>query len=125
MNNFTPPDVCMVESAMGKIPQPATPGSIINSIKADKYRAKVQKIRKLYRDTLAATNEDHSKAKRAVDELKKRLPGIMWSGTFNGRGDNNLVGYSGLLCADFDHVDASPELYQKLRVDPHVYAAFA
>ena len=40
--------------------------------------------------------------KTARNELKKNLPAICFSGTFNRRSDDALVEHSGLICLDFD-----------------------
>ena len=49
----------------------------------------VQKIRK-------------EKKKTDRNELKKQLPAICFSGTFNKRADSSLILHSGIICLDFD-----------------------
>jgi hypothetical protein len=125
MTAYVPPDVSMVASADAKKPETVKPEAIIASITGEKYRPKVEEIRRKYQEVLAATDGDHKAAKKATESLKKKLPGVMWSGIFSSRGDKNLYQYSGLVCADLDHIDFTTELDQKLRADRHVWAAFA
>jgi len=42
------------------------------------------------------------KSKPERQELKKHLPAICFSGTFNKRTDASLIEHSGLICLDFD-----------------------
>lgn len=99
--------------------------AIIADIRAGRWRGPVETIRKLYTETLVATS-DPKAAKEAVATLKKKLPGIMWSGTFKKRGYANLETYSGLLCADLDHLEptAIEAAFTKTKSDPHVAGAF-
>lgn len=122
--SFIPPQVSMVGNAMARETEPVLPASILNDIASGRWRDRVSPIRELYSKTFNETGE-HAQAKRAVDEMKKRLPGIMWSGLFSGRGDKNLQAYSSLLCADCDGVELTLEIREKLKADPHVYGAFA
>jgi P4 family phage/plasmid primase-like protien len=116
----------MIDGAYGEEVAIVDPSDVVSDIKDGKFRQEIAKIRTLYAETLRNTDGDHKEAKRAADPFKRRLPGIMWSGTFSGRGDGNLVGYSGLLCADLDHLDSNTILAarQKAEADPHVFAAF-
>lgn len=101
------------------------PQAIIADIASDLWRTPVEAIRKLHAETLAATS-DPKAAKKAVDPLKKRLPGIMLAGTFKQRGNAHLEIYSGLLCADLDNLSqaAIEAAFAKAKNDPHVVAAF-
>jgi hypothetical protein len=116
----------MVESAVSKKTRPVRADSVITAIIGGKYRSKVTPIRERYKEALAANNGDHSQAKRAVGELKKKLPAIMWSGMFSGRGDDKLAQYSGLVCADLDDLDnhAQNAVFERAKTDRHVFAAF-
>ena len=63
---------------------------ILNRIKdGSDSKVLVQKIRK-------------EKKKSQRNELKKQLPAICFSGTFNKRADNSLIVHSGIICLDFD-----------------------
>lgn len=58
-------------------------------------------------------------------ELKRRLPAIIWSGTFSRRATSGLIQHSGLICADIDKVpDRLKELAITAWNDQHVVAAF-
>jgi len=52
------------------------------------------------------------KNKPERNELKKQLPAICFSGTFNKRSDNSLVQHSGLICLDFDGYEKQKTLLQ-------------
>jgi hypothetical protein len=71
-------------------------------------------IRELRRATTKAT----------ADRLKKTLPGLTWSGTFTKRAKDALCKYSGLLCADLDHVNDPPAIVAKMQTFPFIFAAF-
>jgi putative DNA primase/helicase len=65
----------------------------------------------------------HKAGKKAASEAKKRLPAILFSGTFEKRSNNGLEHHSGLLCADVDDICdmwERWELASKLKEDPHV-----
>lgn len=53
-------------------------------------------------DKVAAIREEQDKDKRV--DLKKKLPGICFSGKFAGRFDNKLIEHSGFIVLDFDNV---------------------
>ena len=52
------------------------------------------------KDLVKKIRSEKNKADR--NELKKQLPAICFSGTFNKRNDNALIQHSGLICLDFD-----------------------
>ena len=52
------------------------------------------------------------KRKPERNELKKQLPAICFSGTFNKRADNSIIDHSGLICLDFDGYTKQKELLQ-------------
>jgi len=52
------------------------------------------------------------KNKPERQELKKQLPAICFSGTFNKRTDASLLEHSGLICLDFDGYTKQKELLQ-------------
>ena len=94
-------------------------------IATDFFRQEIESLREIY----AATFRQYKSTKLAKDSVrsaKSELPGVMWSGTFTGRGDDKLNVYSGLICADLDEIkpEQLPELRQRLRVDNHVCAVF-
>lgn len=67
------------------------------------------------------------KRKPERNELKKMLPAICFSGTFNKRADNALIEHSGLICLDFDGYQKQKELLQdkeNLSKNKYVYSVF-
>jgi P4 family phage/plasmid primase-like protien len=105
---------------------------IIESIRTDKqFRLRplklgptIERIRKTFADVLANTG-DRKAAKNAVNDDKKQLPAVMWSGRFRSRKESALDQHSGLLCADLDELgDQITEVRSKLVTNPHVWALF-
>ena len=66
-----------------------------------KLRGQITQIRNRFEAELDITG-DLQAAKLAVEQLKKDLPGVTWSGRFSYRASDKLVQHSGLLCADLD-----------------------
>lgn len=67
------------------------------------------------------------KRKPERQELKKQLPAICFSGTFNKRTDASLIEHSGLICLDFDGYAKSKELLQdkeNLSKNKYVFSVF-
>ena len=67
------------------------------------------------------------KRKPERQELKKLLPAICFSGTFNKRTDASLMQHSGLICLDFDGYDKNKELLQdkeNLSKNKYVFSVF-
>ena len=67
------------------------------------------------------------KDKSDRNEIKKQLPAICFSGTFNKRADNALIQHSGLICLDFDGYDKQKTLLQdkeNLCKNKYVYSVF-
>jgi hypothetical protein len=95
-----------------------------------KLKGWITRIRNRFEAELGATarlgvNGDRKQAKRAIEELKKALPGVLWSGTFSVRANDKLISHSGLLCADLDALgERLPEIRNKLQASPHVFALF-
>jgi VirE-like protein len=91
------------------------------AIKHGKWKAQIEEIRMRYYEAFKKTGS-HEKAKRAVDALKKNLPGILWSGTFTRRDGDSIERHSGLLCIDIDDLNSSkPNVRQKLCTSPYLY----
>ena len=87
---------------------------VFNRIKDGATKELVKKIRL-----------EKNKAER--NELKKLLPAICFSGTFNKRTDNSLINHSGLICLDFDGYQKTKEMLQdkeNLSKDKYVYSVF-
>ncbi len=67
------------------------------------------------------------KDKTKRNELKKELPAICFSGTFNKRADISIIEHSGFICLDFDGYPKQKDLYEdkeKFTKDKFVYSAF-
>ena len=67
------------------------------------------------------------KSKPERQELKKQLPAICFSGTFNKRTDASLIEHSGLICLDFDGYTKQKELLQdkeNLSKNKYVFSVF-
>lgn len=57
--------------------------------------------------------------KTKINNLKMKLPGIGFAGTFSKRSNDSLIDASGLMCLDFDNVNILPE-----KLSPYVLAKF-
>lgn len=67
------------------------------------------------------------KRKPERQELKKQLPAICFSGTFNKRTDASLLSHSGLICLDFDGYTKQKDLLEDkehLSKDKYVFSVF-
>lgn len=67
------------------------------------------------------------KRKPERNDLKKLLPAICFSGTFNKRTDSSLIKHSGLICLDFDGYTKQKELLQDkqtLSENKYVFSVF-
>lgn len=105
--------------------QNTTVETVLDAIKTGRWRGPVEKIRKVYSDTLAATGD----VEAAGDSIRARkaatLPAICFAGTFARRADDALIQHSGLMVTDFDHQGAALETTKAvLANDPHVLAVF-
>ena len=94
---------------------------VLDCIANGRWRVPVGKIRRTY----SLASENGCDPKDAVRDLKKALPGILFSGQFSRRANAALVSHSGLLCADLDDIAARlDEVRTKLCASPHVVAIF-
>jgi hypothetical protein len=67
------------------------------------------------------------KRKPERQELKKELPAICFSGTFNKRTDASLIQHSGFICLDFDGYEKQKELLhdkENLTKNKYVFSVF-
>lgn len=101
---------------------------IIECIRADKHfklSEPIEDIRQTFQSVMATALNNRKAAKEGVAEKKKRLPGVLWSGTFSQRKRDALLQHSGLLCADLDALgNQLAEVRAKLRESPHLWALF-
>ena len=98
------PLVSMVRDAISTDTENVRAASIIEAIRDGKYAKPIIEIRWLRRKVLreGGTPED---AKKAVNDLKKLLPGVLWSGTFERRKKEAILAHSGLLAIDIDNLE--------------------
>jgi hypothetical protein len=123
--------VSCVEHALSTATSHYDPKQIIESIRADKLfclREPILKIRNTFANVVESSGGHRKAAKKAVADAKKRLPGVMWSGTFRSRrtsDSDRLLQHSGLLCADLDELgDRIGDVRRKLVASPHLWAIF-
>jgi hypothetical protein len=77
------------------------------------------------KDLVKRIRSEKNKPER--QELKKLLPAICFSGTFNKRTDASLIQHSGLICLDFDGYTKNKELLQdkeNLTKNKYVFSVF-
>jgi len=77
------------------------------------------------KDLVKRIRSEKNKTER--NELKKQLPAICFSGTFNKRNDNALLEHSGLICLDFDGYEKQKALLEDkdmLTKNKFVFSAF-
>ena len=88
--------------------------SILDRIKEGKSKELIKQIRS-------------EKNKEVRQELKKNLPAICFSGTFNKRNDDSLIEHSGFICLDFDGYKTKKDMMsekERLSKDRYVYSVF-
>src|SRR5262245_28679336 len=118
--------VSTFQNASDTIPRDLDVSDVLKAIRTGgkKLRGQIEQIRNRFQAELAITG-DYNKAKRAVDLLKKQLPGVTWSGTFSQRASNKLIQHSGLLVADLDSLgEKLADIRKKLLNSPHLWALF-
>lgn len=104
--------VSMVASARSTKCQETTLGAVLEGIRAGRWREPVGRVRALVNAGEDPANE------------KKKLPAVLFSGTFTRRAAAAIEKHSGFLVLDFDHLDALPDHLDALRDDAHIYAAW-
>jgi hypothetical protein len=55
------------------------------------------------------------------NRLKKELPFVTWSGSFDYKSDSTLKKHSGLLCLDFDKIDSKKLMRLRARIEKNIY----
>lgn len=87
----------------------------LDEISSPRWLAQVEEVRRAFA----------SGGKDAAAGPKKKLPGILFSGTFKTRNKDALIQHSGLICVDLDNLGEQVEGTRDLIVqDPHTLAAF-
>jgi putative DNA primase/helicase len=100
---------------------------VLNAIRTGgkKLRDQVTQIRNRFESELAIKGGDLKAARLAVEQLKKALPAVTWSGRFSYRASEHLVQHSGLFCADLDELGPElPRVREQLQKSPHLFALF-
>jgi hypothetical protein len=118
--------VSTVTSATDTIPRDYDASTVIEAIRTGgkKLRGQVEEIRATMQRELTA-HGDEKRAKRAIDPLKKRIPGVLWSGQFSQRANDKLILHSGLLCADLDSLNSElSRVREKLSDSPYLWTLF-
>ena len=119
------PLVSYFPDAYENLPTDIPAAQFIASIKGSQHKKLVAQIRERFQRALSRGVE-YSKAKRVVDSLKKKLPGVTFAGVVPMRDKNATPNFTGLFPADLDLLgDRLPEIRATLRNDPHSYAVFA
>ena len=119
--------ISLVQNALDTQPRNISVEKVLEAIRTGgkKVKGPIIQIRNRFEAELAITGGDRKAAKMDVDALKKRLPAVLWSGTFFERKNEKIVAHSGLLCADLDSLgDQLPKVRQELQKSPHVRAMF-
>ena len=113
--------VSMTASAVSTRCRDAQAAAIVERIRDGRWFPQVEALRATYTSVL---NEGRD-AKKAAADLKRSLPGVLWSGRFSRRAGDALLAHSGLLCADLDDLGPRlPEVRAALSVSPHLWALF-
>lgn len=97
-------------------PNPIGTSDVMNflkDIKGDKWKKDVLKAR------------EFGKGTKMYDQIKKSLPCVTVSGTFEPKRKNDmLVAHSGFICMDFDHLPDVNLLQEELTKDEYTFAVF-
>jgi hypothetical protein len=117
--------VSWVKCALDTEPRECTANRVIEAIrtggKDGRLCQQVTQIRNRFECELALFPGDKKRAKEAIGGLKKKLPGVLWSGTFTRRANDALLQHSGLLCADLDSLNGElANVREKLSTSPHL-----
>jgi len=87
---------------------------ILESIQSGEYSQLIENIRK-------------SKSKEEKNELKKKLPVVLFNGLFYKRTGSKIINFADFMCLDFDGFSTIKDVSiakEQLKSDPHVYSVF-
>ena len=106
-----------------------TVAAILADIRDGGWQKLVAHVKTRYSSALQAAKQQgdpdpYKTAKEAVHDIKKRLPGVLFSGEFSQRANEHIIAHSGLLCLDIDHLEDGPSLKLALANDDYVQACF-
>ncbi len=110
MNFNHEPEIAVAENVYSNEIYVAEPEQIFNDIRNGEYKDEILRIRQ---------TQDPVERR----ELKKKLPIIIWGGTFDG-GRKKLKDASNLICLDFDHVENLQKRIWRLSFSSFVYGMF-
>ena len=115
--------VSMVTNAWGTTPRNVSIGEILRDIQGGKWAKPIATIREVYNEALAM--EGPEEAKKAIAELKKKLPAFLTAGVFSKRASIKLDVPSGLMGIDLDNNQNTDAIRAKLASDLYVAALWA
>src|SRR5206468_3166887 len=123
--------ISVVDNAVSTETRDVSVGKILQATRTGgkKLKEQVTQIRNRMEMELTRTG-DFQKAKKAVEGLKKQLPGITWSARLKTRDKDvplaeKLIAHSGLMCADLDSLGSNKAaVHAKLKTSHHVFALF-
>ena len=121
--------VSMVQSAPEINTYSVVLSTILGGIRNGEWKEHVDRVKARYARAFQAAEKQgapkpYETAKEAVREIKKKLPGVLFSGEFSRRANEHIITHSGLLCLDLDHVGNGSSLKRALAGDDHVQAFF-
>ena len=87
---------------------------LLTKIRDGEWRPRIEELRAV----LATSGKD------AANVIKRTLPGALFSGEFTVRKKSGLVRHSGIICADFDHVENAPALRDQIAGCGYCVAVF-
>jgi hypothetical protein len=102
---------------------------VLDGIRNGRWKSLVERVKARYAKAFQAAEKQrapnpYETAKEAVSDIKKQLPGVLFSGEFSYRANEHIVNHSGLLCLDLDHFQNGSSLKHALAGDDHVQAFF-
>lgn len=122
--------VSMVRAAHVTETTEASFREVMDEIASPRWKGAIEAIRQAYaagwkRGEGLEPDKQTQAAKDAASEPKKKLPAVLFSGTFSRRAASALTISSGLICVDLDELGDRVEQVRDLIVsDPHTLGAF-
>ena len=121
--------VSMVQNGTDTITEHVSVAVILAGIRNGRWQKPVAHVKTRYLSALQAAKQQgdpdpYKTAKEAVHDIKKKLPGVLFSGEFSQRANEHIINHSGLLCLDLDNLEDGASLKLALANDDHVQACF-
>lgn len=107
-------EVTFFEDLYSNAPKHTTIFQVLEDIKNEKYKTLIEEIR-------------NSNSKDDKNNLKKKLPVVLFNGLFYKRHGDRFIKFSDYMCLDFDDfhsIEDVEKAKEKLIEDPYVYAVF-